>query len=268
VLVESSWFQHASRHDMVQCPLLRPLHSHTLGFLIPATIGLVVGKLRALFSRQYRVERRYLYFDAAAMESLKQQAVAVANKKDANVAFVSSNDVITSWAFCNARCRHGFMVANWRGRVDGYTDRLAGNYFTDLYYDLVNNHAATASTTPSTIRRSIVQCTASTDTTATTADHVSAAPLWWLSGPFIVTSNLAGYSSNITVTLPGDNCRQGLHAPVMGRDELDMHPAHFVFGLVFRAQAYGQLAMMLCGSPSRLDDLTEICPFVAKPKAL
>jgi len=49
---------------------------------------------------------------------------------DDDVRFVSSNDILTSWFFRQADCPVAFMGLNWRNRLNGHTDRHAGNYMS------------------------------------------------------------------------------------------------------------------------------------------
>ncbi|CAK4099354.1 unnamed protein product [Aphanomyces euteiches] len=48
--------------------------------------------------------------------------------------YVSTNDVITSWVFRKCNCKVGFMAINFRGRVQGVENHLAGNYESALGY--------------------------------------------------------------------------------------------------------------------------------------
>ena len=59
-------------------------------------------------------------------------------KQRGNVPFVSTNDILTS-AFSNAfGADVCFMAINWRGRIDGLTHNLAGNYESVLLFDGAN----------------------------------------------------------------------------------------------------------------------------------
>ncbi len=57
------------------------------------------------------------------MRDIKEKAA-----KEAGMAFVSTNDVITSWFMNEAKCPMGVMAINWRGRLRGHTDLHTGNY--------------------------------------------------------------------------------------------------------------------------------------------
>ncbi|CAK4122881.1 unnamed protein product [Aphanomyces euteiches] len=70
--------------------------------------------------------------------------------KDASpVGFVSTNDILTSWAFRISQCDVGFMAINFRGRVEGVDRAHAGNYESALGYQ-PDDYA-----TPALIRESI-----------------------------------------------------------------------------------------------------------------
>lgn len=72
------------------------------------------------------------YVDEDKIAALKQKAKATAKDPDA---FVSTNDILTAH-FANATDRSIMLMAmNFRGRVDGVTEDLAGNYETALVFD-------------------------------------------------------------------------------------------------------------------------------------
>ncbi|KAG9407780.1 hypothetical protein AC1031_021020 [Aphanomyces cochlioides] len=62
----------------------------------------------------------------------REKAKAVADLP--NVAFVSTNDVLTSWFFRQCNSVVGFMTINYRGRMKGLASHLAGNYTSWLGY--------------------------------------------------------------------------------------------------------------------------------------
>ncbi|CAK4627311.1 unnamed protein product [Aphanomyces euteiches] len=58
-----------------------------------------------------------------------------AKYKDASpVGYVSTNDVLTSWALRTTGCDIGIMAINFRGRVEGVGRHLAGNYESAVGY--------------------------------------------------------------------------------------------------------------------------------------
>lgn len=66
------------------------------------------------------------------IEAGKRRAAAAAAAAAAGgaggPAFVSSNDLLTSWLFRASGCDMGWMAVNFRGRLKGYTADIAGNY--------------------------------------------------------------------------------------------------------------------------------------------
>ncbi|KAI8910215.1 hypothetical protein EDD86DRAFT_246607 [Gorgonomyces haynaldii] len=55
-------------------------------------------------------------------------------KKDTRHAFLSTNDIITSWVFRYSECEYGMMAMNLRNRLKSITDTHAGNYSYTLLY--------------------------------------------------------------------------------------------------------------------------------------
>jgi hypothetical protein len=51
-----------------------------------------------------------------------------------DIAFVSSNDIVTSWMLKLAKPTVGTMVFNYRKRVKEITESFAGNYVTHVTY--------------------------------------------------------------------------------------------------------------------------------------
>lgn len=62
---------------------------------------------------------------------------------------LSTNDIITSWYFHACDCDIGVMAVNYRNRLDGYTNKHAGNYEGMIFY------APNDYRTPLEIRQSI-----------------------------------------------------------------------------------------------------------------
>lgn len=57
-------------------------------------------------------------------------------KKNASedIAFVSSNDIVTSWMLNLAKPTVGTMVFNYRNRIKEITENFSGNYVTHVTY--------------------------------------------------------------------------------------------------------------------------------------
>ncbi|CAK4633429.1 hypothetical protein LEN26_011838 [Aphanomyces euteiches] len=71
------------------------------------------------------------------------------HKSASPVGYVSTNDIITSWAFRTTKCDVGFIAINYRGRIDGVERHLAGNYESAIGYQ-PDDYA-----TPALIRESL-----------------------------------------------------------------------------------------------------------------
>ncbi len=68
-------------------------------------------------------QMNYEWVDASKIRHLKDKAA-----KEAGMAFVCTNDAITSWFMNEAKCPMGVMAINWKGRLRGHTVLHAGNY--------------------------------------------------------------------------------------------------------------------------------------------
>lgn len=210
----------------------------SLGILIPSAFALIFGKIWGIFCPKYRVQQRYFMVDNDKLNQIKETA----SKKDATVEYCSSNDVITSWFFSNFKCRYGFMAVNLRGRLDGHSEQHAGNYIGMVCYRNPEDCSS-----PGLIRRSIA-----TMKRAETASLTF--PLLLVGGTLILT-NWANFPAD-TVNLPG--CHEELHCPLIA--ELYAHPANLVGGIIFRPRP-NQTAILILGSPSKVDDGMGECPF-------
>ena len=51
-----------------------------------------------------------------------------------DTAFVSSNDIVTSWMLNLVKANIGTIVCNYRNRIKEITDSFAGNYVTMIIY--------------------------------------------------------------------------------------------------------------------------------------
>ncbi|CAK4122879.1 unnamed protein product [Aphanomyces euteiches] len=70
-------------------------------------------------------------------------------KESSPVGYVSTNDIVTSWAFRAAKCDFGVMAVNFRGRVDGVDRTLGGNY------EMLIGYQPEDYSTPALIRESL-----------------------------------------------------------------------------------------------------------------
>jgi hypothetical protein len=72
------------------------------------------------------------YIESEKAEYKKQQRLAASSLTATTTAttaqFVSTNDILTSWFVRLTKCTLAGMVINFRNRLEGYTDAMAGNY--------------------------------------------------------------------------------------------------------------------------------------------
>jgi hypothetical protein len=66
-----------------------------------------------------------------------------------DTAFLSSNDVVSSWIFNLAKPTVGNMILNYRNRIKEVTDDFAGNYSSHVTYQIPDYQ------TPQLIRQSL-----------------------------------------------------------------------------------------------------------------
>jgi hypothetical protein len=115
--------------------------------------------------------------DSISVNANEQPLSSPSDHADAPTLFCSLNDVVSSWLMMNSQCQHGFMAVNLRNRSlssssssllsvqahqqrglaieskckgELYTDELAGNYITLLYYQIPRH-----CTCPLSIRQSL-----------------------------------------------------------------------------------------------------------------
>jgi hypothetical protein len=216
------------------------------GFLTGIICGVVKSALLAPMRMAPKIKKRYFIVDNDKLEQAKKEAMA-SNHNDSGVAFVSTNDVITSWFFRQSQCSYGLMALNFRNRLEEHHDNLAGNYENSvLYY-------AQDFATPTLIRMSLMpkdswrrQVTFRTTTTPSLWKH--------LKGHFSLLSNWSSFATNSN--LP--NCRELLHFPLFARGKHPL-PNNLSVGIIFRVGP-GKTAMYLVGN-SKVMRRLEACQF-------
>jgi hypothetical protein len=116
--------------------------------------------------------------------------------------FVSTNDVITSWAFNMTECRYGMMALNLRNRVKSVTNDHAGNYEGSLIFK--------PDYSPLTIRNAVK------------ALKVQSLPSFWdgYSGNNTVVSNWSSFHHDLV--LPNGN--HGINASLNPLKPVNHHP--------------------------------------------
>lgn len=107
--------------------------------------GFILGVLWAMATRRWRTKAQLSMFYIDEAWVAKQKAAA----QHAGADFVSTNDVVTSWAMRASGADVGMMAINFRNRIEGCLDSDAGNYETVILY-CEHDYA-----TPHLIRRSL-----------------------------------------------------------------------------------------------------------------
>merc|ERR1712070_896878 len=74
------------------------------------------------------------YLDDDKVAAAKQQAMAEA-KRDKAVPYITTNDILTSGFFNAVSADVGFMGFDCRGKLEGASEAVAGNYVTALVMD-------------------------------------------------------------------------------------------------------------------------------------
>jgi len=126
--------------------------------------------------------------------------------KDGDVSYVSTNDIITSTFFSSCKVRIGVMGLDCRGRVDGISNDLAGNYVTALTMD-----PATFSK-PASVRKVL----------SSTPYQTTGMPLpsccSWLMGEKMKTGMITNWSSFAGNLVQLESCKMKVHLPVLNPD--------------------------------------------------
>jgi len=145
------------------------------------------------------------YLDDARIAAAKAEAV-----KEDGVAFVSTNDIICSAFFNVCNTRLGWVGMDCRGRMEGITSDLAGNYVSALTVDEGTYK------TPGTIRKML---TAPPPFVTTTRPFPSCCG-WFCgrdSANFAMVTNWSTFSEDLVKI---DGCELCIHLPVMNTEEV------------------------------------------------
>lgn len=138
--------------------------------------------------------------------------------------FVSTNDLICSHFFKRVQPRVGFMVINWRNRIAGVEDQLAGNYDGALIYD-PDGYADAMS-----IRKSLTPVEGCYQTAQRPLPGTCES-MWCKLG---MATNWASFARDLVI----DGCEQHLHLPCVVPSDVP-----FEFCVIFRPRA-GKLGVM------------------------
>lgn len=226
--------------------------------------GMIVGLLKTAILTPLKLapdyEQRYVLVDEEKIGQLKSAVLSEAAATDADdnsktVPFVSTNDILSSWYLNHGKCTYGFMPINFRNRLEGHTDSLAGNYENAIFYypdDCVS---------PGLIRKSLIANPGDSFTLKRhiTGETTSTPSLWDnISGNVYLATNWKSFSKDADI--PG--CREELHLPLFG--QLSISPNNFGGCIIFRA-APGKTAVHLMGNAQVMSGL-ENAPFESDEK--
>jgi len=161
-----------------------------------------------------------LSYDYSFINSTEKiEGIKISAAKEANLPFVSTNDVLTSWILQNVNNEYGLMAINWRNRLDGHTDLHVGNYENVITYRK-DDFA-----TPGLIRKSL----ASHKRSITGQKQF---PSWWK----VATSKWTLVTNWTTFAKPNEieGCQEELHFPLTLMDLFPCHRLKCV--VIFRAR--------------------------------
>jgi hypothetical protein len=199
-----------------------------------------------LFSRKYELRTKVYFIDNDKIKSIKGEH----NDKDMDVAFVSTNNVVTSWFLSNSSCQHGMMAVNLRGRLEGYEGRKAGNYENLIYYRIPDD-----CTSPVQIRKSIMPLKRSVTSTLPL-------PSWYqlARGDFAIVTNWTTFAGKGGFEIEGS--KEINHIPLY---DLTGAPSSIVMGIIYR-YAPGMTAVLAMGTENQLKGLEDTCNFIDMDK--
>jgi len=192
---------------------------------VPLTLRSLMGVLKLKLFTKRQVQQLYYVDDDYIQDQKKAYQQKKKNNENENEnepAFISTNDVLTSWFNSHIKTKFSLMAINLRNRIEGITDKHAGNYenFMAFQHD--------DSRDPALIRKAVQSCG---------RDKVYPG-VWkrmW-STPFAVITNWTTFDKGID--LP--NAEQRLHLPLYLDDSLH---ADVNMCFIFRPKR-GQIGML------------------------
>jgi hypothetical protein len=161
---------------------------------IGSSMGYMACALRGVASEALglsKVSNRVFLIDNDKMNEIKKSEKGPQD-------FVSTNDAVTSWFLTNAKCKHGWMAVNFRGKLEGHDDDLVGNYENAITYKCPED-----TSTPADIRASLKSLKRVVTTDTKVSDWAFA------SGDLGLATNWASFAGS--ANLPG--CKELVHIP-------------------------------------------------------
>jgi hypothetical protein len=152
------------------------------------------------------------YVDHDKITIAKEEAAAAASSVSGDgdgITYVSTNDILTSSFFNACNTRVGWMGLNCRGRIDGISEELAGNYVSALTMD------SSAFATPTAVRKML-----SKQPFQTVERPLPSCCGWFCgrdSSNFAMVTNWSTFAGDL---IKFDNCDLDIHLPLQNPDNL------------------------------------------------
>mmetsp|Transcript_15908 Transcript_15908/g.30087 ORF Transcript_15908/g.30087 Transcript_15908/m.30087 type:complete len:454 (-) Transcript_15908:108-1469(-) len=197
----------------------------SFGFILNLVIGLI--RTRAIGPAPH--SQMVLLDDDKIRKAKEEEAV----NRDAEVAWVSTNDIVTSWFLQQTGCDMGMMAVNFRNRLDGHSDEHAGNYEGALFYKREDSE------TPGLIRQSLLQMRR--------VVSVGDLPHFWqaLTSSYSLVTNWSSFAKPNVI----DGCAEEVHIPLY--DVPSATPHTLAVCIIFRSGPQG-IALYYGGQERRL----------------
>lgn len=219
----------------------RALSKPTVGFLVRFVTAMMTSALLGP-----RIKSRFCYLNDEFIAAEK------AKPPHEGVAFVSTNDIITSTFYTSVGADMGTMAVNFRGRVASCSDRDAGNYENTLL-TRPEDHAS-----PAMVRKAVTKMQRA-------ADPPTEVPTGWgwgyLKYTFGVTTNWASFNAGFEL----EKCTQDLHLPIM--EFAGATPSRMLSVCIIFKPSRSKLAVILNGG-DKLMDKVEATGLTGKPVAV
>lgn len=199
----------------------------SIGFVCRTIFGTIKNVMKGPSPIHYNFVNRRRMQDEMQMENVK-----TLHARAADLPFVSTNDVLTSWLLRRAHATRGLMAVNWRNRLEGHTPLHAGNYENVILYE-EQDYA-----TPGLIRKSLGLGSRSYKRLVTKEMF----PSFWN----VVRTKFSVVTNWSTFAMPNviEGCAEDLHFPLVLPDAVP-----FPMFIIFRA-GVGNLG--LCYAPDAI----------------
>lgn len=195
----------------------------------------VRGLLSTAYYRRFGSPEKQLQANLVRVDSKK---ITEMKKQPKDTPFVSTNDILASWAFSQSKCLHSIMAINFRGKLAEHGEHLAGNYENVIYYrpdDVATPSLIRASLKP--LHRAVTKDEAYSNWSMAIQDHA--------------------LLTNWSTFFPQSSKDIDFHYPLY--DYGSDFPRTTLAVVVFLERP-NQLSLLLIGTPQRVE-LLKNCPF-------